>query len=185
MDLATLASLRTIKRPPRNIPARGAGGDLPIGLNRGQVSLEEDFEPPFDQDDYDNLLREGLKVAAGERLRLNLRAVVVEAETGWSLDDPRAAPVVPDGYKVDELGRGVSGLKYVGEDCARIRVMLETEVDKLKKDTADDDAGDPRVLPLRTLATTGKRGRTWESVAYDTQPEEIESFPIEGPRVAA
>jgi len=201
VDFTDYTAIRMFKKPPRVFPR-----DVPSGLLDDDLDTEEDYNPPFDRDDYNALLKEAEHVAVGELIRLGLAPdvtnVVSLPKVGF--EGPPRAPSVPEGWvavvqdsiggytagdqlELDgtEVGIGLEGVRSCSEGLVRFRLMKFEEVGAESDRLRAASSADPRILELRTLPGTGRRGRSWQSIVADCVKEDAPDWPIDGPRVAA
>ena len=109
VDFTEYTAIRMFKKPPRVFPR-----DVPSGLLDDDLDTEEDYNPPFDRDDYNALLKEAEHVAVGELIRLGLAPdvtnVVSPPKVGF--EGPPRVPSVPEGWVAviqDSIGGYTAG----------------------------------------------------------------------------
>lgn len=198
--------VRKIKGPPRNLPQRGSGGDLPEGVAREECEVGEEFQDAYSEEDHLAQEKEAGQIAEGVRLRHRLRRPqAAEVVAAWG--DDHTTLNLPDGWlsvtsetcgpslagsviQLDgsEIGTGQNGLRFLGEKPQRIELVRNTEWGERQRVLRGEGGADPRILELRFLPS-GVRGRSWrdvcESCRREQPPEEEAAGPVEGPQEAA
>lgn len=81
------------------------------------------------------------------------------------------------------MGRGRNGAKFVKNRAIRLVSASRTEVEEAPAQYRTPVHGDPRVLWLKKIPGSNKRGRSWECACEGNQAEAVDDDPIDGARI--
>lgn len=206
LNMFDCLEIRKIKGPPRVVPRRGFGDDLPVGIAREECELEEDFADAYSEQDHLGMEKEAEQIAEGVRLRHRLRLPqAAEVVAAWGADHTTLN--MPNGWCAvasencgpsqagsvvalngDEIGTGQHGLRFLDGKAQRIGLIKTEGLDERQRALRGETGADPRILELRFLPS-GVRGRTWrdvcETCSREAPPEGEAAGPVEGPQEAA